>query len=164
MGASLGFSITALLPAGVDERTQEAVLLDLSRRRPAATFHDVVRGPRGAAVVRIARDRVIRLADADPRPDHAGTGIGHFPREYFDVLVDHGDILVPGWGEHARVVIGRDQRVVADLDEVAGVVDETIWELRREDDTDASHVEFLRTLVDAIALARRELLPIVAHW
>ena len=164
MPAGLSFSITSLLSAGASERDQEAVLLDLARRRPAIVFHDVVRGPRGPVVVRIERERVIRLGARDAPPPHAGDAITRDAREHFDLLVDHGDVLVPGWGEHADVVIGSDRRVIADLDEVAGVVEETIWEVRREEDPDADYERFLRTLTEAIAVARLERLPIVAHW
>lgn len=164
VGASLGFSITALLPVDADEHEQEAVLLDLLRRRPHAVFHDVVRSPRGAAVVRVAGEQVLRLGDGDDRPAHAGTLIGRYRREHLDLLVDHGDVLVPGWGEHANVTIAGHERVIADLDEVAAIVEETVAELELEEDPDAEYGEFLRELMDEIALARRDQLPVVAYW
>jgi hypothetical protein len=151
--ASLSYSIATL---GASPEEAEEALRAVSRACAGVEFFDKI----GERSVRVIDDRI---EDA-PAPKHAGQTITRSARDHFFLFEDHGDILVPGWDPSTHefeIEIGGEGRVLGDLGQVAREIDELLAD---EEDTDAEERAFLRTVREAIEIARAEKLPIVAHW
>lgn len=152
VSASLSYSVASLAPSAAE---QEEALRAVSRACPGVEFFDKL----GERSVRVIDDRI---EDA-PAPPHAGQTITRDARERFFLFEDHGDILVPGWDPSSHefeIEIGAEGRVLGDLAQMARAIDEYL----EEEETDAEDRAFLRTVREAIEIARAEKLAIVAHW
>jgi hypothetical protein len=152
MSASLSYSVASL---AVEPAEQEEALRAVSRACPGVEFFDKI----GERSVRVIDERI---EDA-PAPPHAGQSITRDARDRFSLFEDHGDILVPGWDPSTHefeIEIGGEGRVLGDLGQAAREIDE----LLADEETDAADKEFLRTVREAIEIARAEKLAIVAHW
>jgi hypothetical protein len=157
-------SVTALLPGDATTSAQEALLARLARHRPRVSFFDVLRANRQVIPVRV-HDGTVSRPTSD-LPPHLGARITQGPSDAFEILVDHGDVLLPNWGafdsQLALEVNGQPR--VADLDDMASKVETWLEELDDDEDDDPAHASLLRELRAAIDVARRECLPIVACW